>query len=112
MALKHAQPGEVVHLTAMDASAAVSKSTAIVKRDRFEAARLVVPAGSTIPTHQVAGYFTLQCLKGRVVIDAGREIELGAGDWVYLDRNDPHAVRGIEDSVLLLTILFDEKLGG
>ena len=111
MALKHAQPGEVIHLHALDASSDGSRSSAIVKRDRFEAARLVVPAGCTIPTHRVPGYFTLQCLMGRVVLDAGQEIELGAGDWVYLDRNDPHAVRGIEDSLLLLTILFDDATG-
>lgn len=108
MALKHAQPGEVVDLHALDASFESAKSSAIVKRDRFEAARLVVPAGSTIPTHRVPGYFTLQCLKGRVVLETEREIELCAGDWIYLDRDDPHAVRGIEDSLLLLTILFDD----
>ena len=111
MALKHAQPGEVVHLHALDASPEGSKSSAIVKRDRFEAARLVVPVGSTIPTHRVPGYFTLQCLEGRVVLEAGREIELGAGDWVFLDRDDPHAVRAVEDSLLLLTILFDDRPG-
>lgn len=109
MALKHAQPGEVVHLHALDASSGSAKSTAIVKRDRFEAARLVVPAGATIPTHRVPGYFTLQCLEGHVILDAGRAIELAAGDWVYLERDMPHAVRGVEDSLLLLTILFDDR---
>lgn len=107
MALKHAEPGEVVNLNA-PTSLEPSKSSAIVKRDRFEAARLVVQAGSTIPTHHVPGYITLQCLEGRVVLDADREIELAAGDWIYLERNAPHAVRGIEDSSLLLTILFDD----
>ncbi len=108
MALKHAQPGDVVNLKSPRSPLKGSKSSAIVKRDRFEAVRLVVPTGSTIPMHQVEGYITLQCLEGRVAFDTSREIELVEGDWIYLDRNAPHALRGIEDSLLLLTILFDD----
>jgi quercetin dioxygenase-like cupin family protein len=29
------------------------------------------------------------------------------GDWLYLGPGTPHAVRGITDGALLLTILFD-----
>ena len=101
MALVHAAPGEIVNLGAGE------KTAALVKRDRFEAVRLVVVAGATIPTHQVDGFITLYCLEGHAVLEAGREIALRRGDWVYLDRNARHAVRGIEDSALLLTILFD-----
>ncbi len=108
MALKHAQPGDVVNLRCPSSPFEASKSSAIVKCDRFEAVRLVVPAGSTIPIHQTEGYITLQCLEGRVAIHTNREIELVEGDWIYLDRNAPHALRGIEDSLLLLTILFDD----
>lgn len=108
MALKHAQAGDVVNLRSPHPPFEASKSSAIVKRDRFEAVRLVVTAGSTIPVHHVPGYITLQCIEGRVAFEAGREIELAEGDWIYLDRNAPHALRGIEDSLLLLTILFDD----
>jgi quercetin dioxygenase-like cupin family protein len=105
MALKHVDPGEVVHLGA--GWAAESRTAALVKRDRFEAIRIVVSAGNTIPTHQVTGFITLHCLNGHVVLVADRDIALRRGDWVYLDRNAPHSVRGVDDSVLLLTILFD-----
>jgi quercetin dioxygenase-like cupin family protein len=101
VALTHAEPGEVVALQSG------AKTAALVKRDRFEAVRLVVPAGVTIPTHQVGGFLTLYCLEGHAVLVADRDIEMRPGDWVYLDRGAPHAVRGIEDSALLLTILFD-----
>lgn len=107
MALEHAQPGAVVNLKSPDPSLNSSKSIAIVKRDRFEAVQLIVPSGSSIPVHQVSGYLTLQCLRGRVILDAGEETELSEGDWVYLDRNAPHSLSGLEDAVLLLTILFD-----
>lgn len=33
-----------------------------------------------------------------------------AGDWLYLEGGDTHRVKGLEDSALLLTILFDGKL--
>lgn len=107
MALKHAAPGEVVHLQPLRSALPTAKTTALIKSDRFEAVRLVVPAGTTIPSHRVEGYITLLCLEGHAVLEAGGEIELRPGDWTYLDRGAPHSVRGVEHSVLLLTILFD-----
>lgn len=106
MALPHAEPGEVVDFRPLGPTLAATKTAAPVKSDRFEAIRLVVPAGTTIPTHQVSGYITLQCLEGRVALGPVR-IELAAGDWLYLERGAPHSVEGIEDASLLLTILFD-----
>lgn len=103
MALKHAAPGDVVNLLDPDSA----KTAALVKSDRFEAVRLVVPSGGAIPVHQVPGFITLLCLAGHAALDHEREVQLRAGDWIYLDRGAPHSVRGIEDSVLLLTILFD-----
>lgn len=105
MALNHAEPGEVVNLKC--AASSGSKTAALVKRDRFEAVRLVVPAGSAIPTHRVGGFITLYCVEGHAIVASDRDFTLRAGDWIYLDRNAPHAVRGLEDSTLLLTILFD-----
>ena len=107
MALKHAEPGQVVHLQPLGAQLSTARTSAIVKSERFEAVRLVVSAGSSIPSHKVSGFITLFCLEGHVVLEAGREIELRSGDWVYLDRGAAHAVRAIEDSALLLNILFD-----
>lgn len=36
-------------------------------------------------------------------------IELGAGDWIYLDGGQTHSLKGIDDSSLLLTIFFDDE---
>ena len=107
MALKHIEPGEVVRLQPLGVALPKSKTSALVKSDRFEAVRLVVPAGTMIPSHQVEGFITLFCLEGYVILDVDREIELSSGDWVYLERGSPHSVRAVEDSALLLTILFD-----
>ncbi len=108
MALKHADPGEVVHLQPPGAALETDKTAALVKSDRFEAVRLVVRAGSSIPSHKVEGFITLFCLEGHVVLEADREIELRPGDWIYLERGAPHAVRAFEDSALLLHIMFDK----
>ncbi len=104
MALHHARPGEVVQLTGLGGET----STALVKTDQFEAIHLVVKAGSTLPPHRVAGQFTLHCLTGCVRLSLPDEdgVTLAAGDWLYLDRAEEHGVEGVEDSTLLLTILF------
>lgn len=87
---------------------AETKTSAIARTPSFEAIRLVVPAGTEIPTHRVPGRIMLHCIEGRVglgLVDAS--VELGTGHWLYLEGDEPHSVRGIEDASLLLTILFD-----
>lgn len=108
MALKHAEPGEVVDLRPLGDRLASAKTSAIVRTSRFEAVRLVVPADTEIPSHQVAGPITIHCIEGhaQLCLLAG-VIDLRAGDWVYLEGSEPHSVKGIEDASLLLTILFD-----
>jgi quercetin dioxygenase-like cupin family protein len=111
MALPHAKPGEIVDLGRMGAANARASTSAIIKTDQFEAIRLVVRAGSTIPEHDVSGSITLHCLEGRVELRLESSvIELGPHQWVYLDGGAPHSLKGIEDSLLLLTILFPQSL--
>lgn len=109
MALKHANAGEVVDLRPLGSGLKDAKTAAIVKTDSFEAVRLVVPQGVEIPSHQVVGNITLHCLEGRVSLGlANSAVELAAGEWMYLDGGEPHSVKGLEDSSVLLTILFDK----
>jgi quercetin dioxygenase-like cupin family protein len=106
MALPHAAPGEKVNLNEL-ASIRGASTSALVKTDRFEAAHLVLPAGSKIAPHAVNGHITLQCLEGAVALQADNNVALQEGDWVYLDPGEEHALSAIADSRLLLTILFD-----
>jgi len=109
MALDHAKPGTVVDLRPLGSRLSETKSTAIIKSDHFEAIRLIVRAGAEMPSHEVPGNITLHCLEGCVEIGLdSASIDLKAGEWVYLGGGEPHSVKGIEDSSLLLTIL----LGG
>jgi len=107
MALRHAQAGEIVDLQPLGATLAGARTSALAKTEQFEAVRLVLPAGRKIPRHAVGGQITLFCLEGHVLLHAGREIALRAGEWLYLERGEPHAVEAVEDSALLLTIMFD-----
>jgi quercetin dioxygenase-like cupin family protein len=107
MALAHAKPGEKIHLTSVASGAWTARATALVKTDRFETAQLLLRAGETIPAHQVAGHVTLMCLEGSVTLQIGNPVELGPGDWIYLERGQPHALAAHADSSLVLTILFD-----
>lgn len=108
MAVHHAKPGEIVDLRPLGEGLRSAITTALVKSKHFEAVRLVVRAGAEIPPHQVSGNITLHCLEGRVLLGLSEStLELCAGQWVYLDGGARHFVKGIEDSCLLLTILFD-----
>lgn len=106
MALHHAAPGEIMALRSNEDHAVTT--SALVKNDAFEAIHLVVRAGHQLKDHAVRGALTLYGLEGVVLIDLedGKR-RLSKGDWLYLQPNTRHAVRGVEDAGLLLTIHFD-----
>ena len=105
MAIPHAQPGEVIPL-ALGASLSTSKTTTLVKTATLELIRLVLPAGKEIPSHTAPGEITVQCLEGRIAFTAaGQTQELVAGRLLYLAAGAPHALKGIDDSSVLVTIL-------
>jgi quercetin dioxygenase-like cupin family protein len=105
MALHHACPAEKIHLT--PAAVPTAKTSALVKTDAFEAVHLVLRAGDDISSHSVPGYATIHCLEGLVLMNITEQLRLAAGDWLYLDRGQEHSVSAIEDSSLLVTILFE-----
>lgn len=110
MALHHASPGEVVDL-GLHANSPVQTSDhpgtrAIVKTDRFEAIRLVLAQGESIPAHEVASEITLHCLEGAVSVSlADQTLALHTGQWVYFDENSVHGIDADADAVLLMTIM-------
>jgi quercetin dioxygenase-like cupin family protein len=110
MAIHHAAPGEVVDLAPSGTNLRDARTTAIVKSEAFEVVRLVVHAGVDIKTHQVDGPITLHCLEGRALLGLPQtKLELSGGQWMYLEGGVPHSIRGLEDTSLLLTILFSSR---
>lgn len=106
MALTHVKPGEII-----DVQGHAAGTVALVKTESFEAIRLAVRAGARIPPHEVSGDVTLHCLEGRVELTVGSEKTLSAGQWIYIEGGTEHAISGVEDSILLLTIVFDRPGG-
>ena len=87
------------------ASLATTTTSALIKTQRLEVIRLIVTAGKEIPPHRVDGEITVQCLEGKVAFTAeGKTQELEAGQLLYLAGGQSHALKGIEDSSVLVTI--------
>ena len=113
MAIPHAAPGEVIDVRPLGEAVGETKTRALIKTDAVEVLRLVVPAGKQVAEHRAQGEITVQCLEGRVEFTTGEQSrELSAGDLLYLSAAQPHAVRGIEDASLLVTMLLKHKAAG
>jgi quercetin dioxygenase-like cupin family protein len=105
MAIAHVEPGEAV--TIVGSRVPYSNGTAtIFKSKQLEVIRMVIPKGKEIPVHKAPGEITVQCLEGRVAFSArGRTQELGSGQLLYLTAGEEHALEGVDDAALLLTIV-------
>ncbi|HUY35667.1 MAG TPA: cupin domain-containing protein [Pirellulales bacterium] len=83
----------------------------LVKAKDVEVIRLVVPAGKLIAEHRAKGEIIVHCLEGRVTFNAfGKAQTLEARKLLYLPTEEPHSVKGLDDSSLLLTILLPKPL--
>ncbi|WP_176038687.1 cupin [Brucella tritici] len=110
MSLRHARSGEIIVLSPFGVDVTQARTAAIVKNDAFEAIRLVVHVGKDIKTHSVDGPTTIQCLEGRAIIGLPQaEIQISAGQWLYLEENVPHSVTAVEHTCLLVTIIFPQN---
>ena len=106
MALHHLAPGEKVRIPPPTPCVGAG-ALALVKTDGFEAVELLLHAGQRISKHTVPGHCTIHCLEGSVILETKKPIELGAGDWLYLDRGEEHSVTAVQQGLLLVTIIFD-----
>lgn len=105
MAIPHAKPGEIIDVLPLGQGLTGAKTTVLIRGQSLEITRLVIPRGGEIPTHMTRGDITVQCLEGRVAFTtADATHELGAGQLLYLDGEQPHSVLGIDDASLLMTI--------
>ena len=106
MAITHAKPGEILDVRPFGAALESEQTKTLVRGEQVEVIRLVVPAGKEIPEHRAKGELVVQCLEGRVAFTSGGKTqELGAGRLLYLSTGEPHSLKGIENSSVLLTVL-------
>ena len=106
MAIPHAASGELIDVRPLGANLHQTSSSTLIRADHLEVFRLVLAAGKAARDHKASGAITIQCLEGAVELDAhGRTQTLRAGSMVYLSDAEPHAVKALEDSSLLVTVL-------
>jgi quercetin dioxygenase-like cupin family protein len=106
MSISHAASGELIEILPLDENLSEATSNILVRADHLEVFRYVLTAGQLTPEHTAAGASTIQCLEGLVEIEAhGRKQTMRAGSLVYLSDAEPHTVKAIENSSLLVTIL-------
>lgn len=99
--------GEVVNLDSLSKEMDAGATYALIKTEDMEVIRMVIPGGKHIPEHKVKGQLTVQCLKGEVQFSfEGNSLTLRENDWICLDKKTMHSLKALNDSVLLLTILF------
>jgi len=108
MAQPHAASGEVVSVLPLGAALGGARTHALIKAGQLEVVRIVLPAGQQLREHSAPGEITVQCLEGRVEFDLpGSTLTLGAGDWLHLQRGEPHALRALDDCSLLVTLCIE-----
>jgi quercetin dioxygenase-like cupin family protein len=109
MSILHAKPNEIISLP-LGNGLGNSKTTPLVKTEDLELIRLVLPAGKEIPMHQTQGKIIVQCLEGRITFTAESKTQvLSPGQLLYLVGGEPHALKAVEDSSVLVTILLSKK---
>ncbi len=108
MAIPHAGPGIPVDLRSENETLSRAETRALVKGDAFEAIRMVVPKEyEACRGHHVQGPITVQCLEGWVALTIdGDKHSLKAGQWTFVPAGAPHTITGVEDSLVLLTLIF------
>jgi len=105
MALKHAQPFEAIDVRPLGPRLADTLTTSLIKTHSLQLMRVVLRAGESLPEHHVRGEITVQCLEGQVRLPtAQHDIALSAGQVVLLPAAEPHAVRALTDTTLLVTV--------
>lgn len=110
MALHHAVPGEIIDIRPLGEKLRQAVTATLLKSEHLQVFRLVLPEGKEFREHSVPGEITVQCLEGVVEFSTpGGTQQLRAGELLYLDGGDPHALKGVEDASVLVTIFLKPK---
>ncbi|MGA9033274.1 MAG: cupin domain-containing protein [Sulfuricaulis sp.] len=110
MALHHAAHGEIVDVRPLGKKLKQAISATLVKTDHLQVFRYILPRGEEFAEHKVHGEIMVQCLEGVIEFTSvGRKQTLRAGELVYLAGDDPHALKGMEDASVLVTIVSSRR---
>ena len=106
MALHHAASGEIVDVRPLGEKLKQEIPVTLVKTPRLQVFRYVLLKGKEFAEHQVQGGITVQCLEGVIEFSSHERTQiLRAGELVYFAGDVPHALKGVEDASVLVTIV-------
>jgi quercetin dioxygenase-like cupin family protein len=106
MALHHAASGEIVDVRPLGEKLKQEVPATLVKNSQLQVFRYVLLKGKEFAEHQVRDGITVQCLEGVIEFTSHERTQmLRAGELVYLAGDVPHALKGIEDASVLVTIV-------
>ena len=110
MALHHAASGEIVDVRPLGEKLKQCIPITLVKTSHLQVFRYVLLVGKEFAEHKVSGGITVQCLEGVVEFTSHeRKQILRTGELVYLAGDVPHALKGIEDASVLVTIVSNKQ---
>jgi quercetin dioxygenase-like cupin family protein len=82
----------------------------LVKYEDLRIVLMMLKAQARVAEHQAGGRLSVQTLRGHVRVRAvGRTFNLPAGRLLTLDRDLPHDVEALDDSVVLLTVAWPAR---
>ncbi len=104
-----AKPGDIIDAKPLGPALVSAHTQTLVRTPALELVRLIVRAGQEVQEHKTKGELIVQCLEGRVAVTAlGKSQILEAGKLLNVPAGEPHALKGLENASLLLTILAPE----
>jgi quercetin dioxygenase-like cupin family protein len=106
MALHHALSGELIDIRPLKSNLKNATTKTLYKSNHLEVFQMVLLAGKAMPEHHVTGEITVQCIEGSIEFTAAGTSQLmRAGDLMCLAGGVAHALKAVEDSSVLVTIL-------
>lgn len=110
MSIQHNAPGDIIDIRPFGSDFANATSATLIRESHIEVFRFVLKAGKSTPEHTAAGAITIQCLEGQVELVVKEQMQtLQAQQLVYLSADEPHSVKALTDSTLLVTILLKRE---
>lgn len=111
MAIQHAESGEMIDIRPLESRLAKATTKTLVKSEQLEIIRMIVPGGKEILPHRVACPITVQCLEGCVDFQSyGTWQTLEQGQMLFLERDVLHALKGVQDSSILISIYLGNSI--
>jgi nucleotide-binding universal stress UspA family protein/mannose-6-phosphate isomerase-like protein (cupin superfamily) len=101
-----AKPGQIIDVRPLGPALASTPTRKLAASQGIEIARLILPAGKEVFEFRNKGTLVAHCLEGRVAVTVlGKTQVLEAGQLIYLPKEEPHTLKGVENAALLLTVV-------